>query len=311
MMNILKFTLMAVAAITIAACGAPAGNAPAGNANANANANAAKPTAAAPTTDALMAIEKTGWDAWKNRDGNAIGAITSDRYVGFAATGRQDKAASMKSISAQNCKINSYSFSDEQMNMIGADVAVLTFRAAQDYTCDGKKGPADVWASSVYIREGDKWNSLVYVENPVIDPKKPVANVAKKGEAKTEEAKPDALADTLLAIEKTGWEAWKVRDAKGVESVMGKDFMYVSGNGRRDRAASLKGWSDPKCEGLGYTLFDAKAIQLAPDVALITYRADSTGKCDGIAIPPTLWVASFDVKEGDAWKNAFYTDVNR
>jgi hypothetical protein len=43
----------------------------------------------------------------------------------------------------------------------------------------------------------------------------------------------------------------------------------------------------------------------------VTYKADVKGKCDGKAVAPTLWVASFDIKEGDEWKNAFYTDINR
>ena len=53
------------------------------------------------------------------------------------------------------------------------------------------------------------------------------------------------------------------------------------------------------------------SVSLAPDVSLVTYKADVKGTCDGAPVPPAVWVASFDVKEGDAWKNAFYTDVAR
>ena len=308
------FAVALMAAIAFAACTPPADNRPAANANvantANANANAARSVAAAPTKDALYALEKTGWEAWKNRDTKPLDDLISDKYVGFAASGRTDKAASIKSMGTTNCKINSYSWSDEQMNMIGADVAVLTFKADQDYICDGKKGPTPTWSASVYVREGDKWRNQFYVENPVVDPKA-APPPAKKGETASPETKPDALTDTLMAVEKQGWEAWKTRDVKGVESVMAKDFVYFSGTGRRDRAASIKGWSEPKCEGLGYTFLEPKAVQLAPDVALVTYKANATGKCDGVAVAPTLWVASFDIKEDGAWKNVFYTDVAR
>jgi ketosteroid isomerase-like protein len=209
-----------------------------------------------------------------------------------------------------NCTINSYSWSDEQMNMIGNDVAVLTFRADQDYTCDGKKGPTPTWSASVYVREGDKWRNQFYLENPVVDPKAPPPP-AKKGETAAAPSTPDALTEALMAVEKAAWEAWKVRDAKGVEGAMAKDFMYVSGTGRRDRAASLKNWSEPKCEGLGYTFLEPKSVQLSPDVALVTYKANATGKCDGVAITPTMWVASYSVKQDGVWKNAFYTDIAR
>ena len=60
--------LFALAAISFAACGAPATNAPANaNANSNSNANAAKPVAAAPTADALFALDKQANEAYANQ----------------------------------------------------------------------------------------------------------------------------------------------------------------------------------------------------------------------------------------------------
>ena len=202
--------------------------------------------------------------------------------------GRQDKAGMMKAFGEAKCEIKSYSMSDDTMRMIGPDVAVLTFKGTQDGTCDGTKVPAAVWSSSVYVREGEKWKSLLYLENEVVDPM-----------------------EALMSVEKAGWDAWVKRDAKGVESVMGKDFVYLSGMGPLDRAAALKNWSEPKCEGLEYTFSDPKAVSLTADVALVTYKADAKGKCDGKPVTPSVWVASFDMKEGDVWKNAFYTDIPR
>lgn len=318
MKRYILITMALAAAAFLAACGAPADNKPAAN-NANAantNANAAvKPVAAAPTKDALIAIEKAGWEAWKTRDPKWNQEYLSDKAIGFSpSTGRQDKAAMIKSFGEAKCEIKSYSFSDEQMSMLGPDVAVLTFKGTQDGTCDGKKVPAEVWASSVYVREGDKWKSFLYVENPVTDPKatpKYAAAPVQKDDPKAAEAKPDALTETLLAIETKAWEAWKQRDKAAIEGVMAKDFMYVSGMGRMARADAVKQWGDQKCEGLDYKFSDAKGVQVTADVALVTYKADVKGKCDGKPVAPFLWVASFDTKEGDAWKNAFYTDVNR
>jgi hypothetical protein len=315
-MNKLKSLAIAiVAVVAFSACTPPAENRPAANTNAantsNSNANAAKPVAAAPTKDALYALEKTGWEAWKDRKADGLEELISDKYVGFSSKdGRIDKAANIKGMTTPDCKVNSYSWSDEQMNMIGSDVAVLTFKAEQDYACDGKKGPSPVWSSSVYVREGDKWRNQLYVENTVVDPKASPPP-AKTGEPAAAPSTPDALTEALMSVEKSAWEAWKLRDAKGVEAAMAKEFINLSGTGRRDRAASLKNWSEPKCEGLGYTFLEPKAVQLAPDVALVTYKANATGKCDGVAITPTMWVASYSIKEDGTWKNAFYTDVAR
>ncbi|MEO6655844.1 MAG: nuclear transport factor 2 family protein [Pyrinomonadaceae bacterium] len=318
-----RITLLAsalAASAFLAACGAPAGNAPvatnANSTNTNTNTNTAKPVAAAPTKEALMTLEKGGWEAWKNRDTKWSEENYSAKGVGFGKDGRQDKAAMIKAMTEAKCDIKSYSLSDDQMTMLGADVAVLTFKGTQDGTCDGKKVPAAVWASSVYVRESDKWKALLYVENPVVDPAAPPAKAtapvpAKKDAAKPTDAKPDSLSDSLMAIETKAWEAWKQRDKAGVEAVMTKDFFYVSGLGRKDRAGAIALWAESKCTGLDYKFSDPMGMSITPDVSLVTYRADTKGTCDGKPVPPHLWVASFDMKEGDAWKNAFYTDVNQ
>lgn len=307
--------IVATFAAISAACGSPASNTSenitnASNTAAASNANAAKPAAATPSKDAIMALEKSGWEAWKNRDSKPAEELLSDKYVGFGATGRMDKAASAKSMSTPNCKINSYSWSDEQMRMIGSDVAVLTFKADQDYTCDGKKGDTPTWSASVYVREGDKWKNVFYAETKVV-PANAQPPKARTGETKAPETKPDDLTTAMMSVETKGWDAWKNRDVKGVEDVMAKDFMYFSGKGRLERADAIKGWSEPKCTGLGYSFAEPRAVQLSKDAALVTYKANAQGTCDGIAVAPTLWVASFDVKEGDSWKNAFYMDLPR
>ena len=315
MITIQRLLIITLACASLTACRpttgdtAPTGARNTSNANTTANANTAKPAAAAPTKEALLAIEKQGWDAWKARDATSMGALLSDRYMGFGPAGRVDKAGSLKTLE-QKCEIKSYSFSDEQMHPIGNDVAVLSFRAAQDYTCDGKKGPADVWSSAIYAREGDTWKAVYYSETPALDPKAPTPKAATAITAQPD-AKYDDLTTALMAVEKAAWDAWKNRDVKGVEAVMAKDFWTVSDSGRRDKAAAIKAWSEPKCEGIEYTFGEPKATSLTKDVALVTYKADVKGSCDGRTLPPTVWVASLSIKEGETWKNAFYTDMNR
>jgi hypothetical protein len=316
MKRISFMTLTVVAAALLAACGAPANNKPAAN-NANAsnaaNANTAKPVAAAPTKEALMTLEKAGWEAWKNRDAKWTVDNASDKYVGFGATGRMDKAASIKTYTEQKCEIKSYSLSDDQMQMVGPDVAVLTFKGAQDAVCDGKKSPANVNSASIYVREGDKWKAAFYAETPVVDPKAPPkpAAPAKKDEAKKEEAKPDAATDAVLAVEKKIWEAWKAKDPKALEGVLAKDFMFTGGPGRRDRAAIIKEWAtENKCEVKSYWLSDAASVSLAKDVTMLTYKGGGEGSCEGQPIM-TEWYVSVYSKEGDVWRESFGMGVSQ
>ena len=319
-MNKFRFLfLTAVATFATMACQPPAANTNTGNSNAavnaNTNANSAKPTAAAPSKETLMAMEKQAWEAWKNVDSKFFQDFLSERWVSFGPGGREDKAANIKRLTDAKCEVKSYSMSDDQLHMLGNDVAVLSFKAKQDATCAGTKVPAEVWVSSAYVREGDKWKALTYVENAVVDPNAAPAKapaVAPASPAKTDGGtSQDALTQAIMAVETKAWDSWKNRDAKAMDALMTSNFTYVAGSGRYDRAGSLKTWSEPKCEGNAYTFSDAKVISVTPDVALATYKADVKGSCDGRPNPPAVWVASFNMKEGDTWKNAFYTDMPR
>ena len=309
-------TLTLAFAAFFAACGAPADNKPAANTNANAaNANAAaKPAAAPPTKEALMTLEKGGWEAWKNRDAKWTVENASDKFVGLGTSGRTDKAAQVKSYTEQKCEVKSYSLSDEKMHMVGPDVAILTFKGAQDATCDGKKSPANVNASSIYVREGDKWKSAFYAETAALDPKAPPAKPAapaKKDEAKKEEAKPDAATEAVLAIEKKLWEAWKNKDGKALEELVTKDFTYSGSRGPTDRAATITEWTtNNKCEIKSFTLSDAMSVSLAKDVTLLTFKGGADGTCEGQPVP-TEWYVGVYTKEGEAWKAAFGMGISQ
>ncbi len=45
--------------------------------------------------------------------------------------------------------------------------AILTYKAMQDGTCDGKTLHASVWATSIYVKRGGKWVSNFHQETPV------------------------------------------------------------------------------------------------------------------------------------------------
>ena len=310
MKRITVISMTLAAAAIFAACGAPAGNnSPAGNnANAgNSNANTAKPVAAAPTKEALMTIEKAGWEAWKTRDAKWTEDNYWDKGFNLGGTGRTDKATMIKMTATQKCDIKSYTLSDDKMQMAGPDVALLTYKAAQDATCDGKKSPANVWSAAVYVREGEKWKAAFYAEAPVVDPKaapaKPAAAApAKKDEAKPADAKSDPATDALLAVETKAWEAWKNKDAKGLDDFAGKDMVSLDASaGWTPRDVTLKRWADPTCNIKTVKLTDAASVAYNSDYAMLTLKATVDGKCGTESVTPE-WDATVYGKEGGAWK---------
>src|SRR5688500_7054772 len=109
-MKRLKYLALAVvAAFAFTAC-EPAANTTASNAGApkNANANAtgnsnAGSAAAAPTRDALMTLERSAYDAWKNKNAAFWDPFLTANFVGFGAAGKLDKAAAIKEYSGAEC----------------------------------------------------------------------------------------------------------------------------------------------------------------------------------------------------------------
>src|ERR1700682_5457497 len=104
MKKITRFILLAAASTFFAACGGPAANTGANNANTSTT----KPVAAAPTANALMALDKQANEAYVKGDSKFFEGMLSDKFVILAGGGRRmDKAATVKMIASVKCHIKS------------------------------------------------------------------------------------------------------------------------------------------------------------------------------------------------------------
>jgi len=302
-MNKLKYlVLTAVAAAVFTACGAPAGNAPANNAN---SANTAKTVAAAPSKEDLIARETQAWNSWKAKNGKYFEDYLTDNAIGMGKGGRVDKAAIVKRISDPTCDVNNFSFSDEQMTPLGADAALLTYKATQDAKCGGKVLPAGVWAATFLVRSGDKWKAAFHAEAAIVDPK---AATAKKAEKK-DVAEADAVetgSDGILTIEKEVWEAWKDHDGQRIDELTTKEISFINifGTHFATKADALKDWTSPGCDVKSVSISDARGTTLSPDVRFLTFMGRADGTCFGQKVGP-IWGTSVYIKEGETWKWTF------
>jgi hypothetical protein len=181
--------------------------------NSNSNSNAAS-TAAAPTKEALVELERSAYDAWKNKDAKFWDTFLAANFVGFGSTGKLDKASASKEYAGADCEVKSSTISDEQMRPLGPDAALLTYKLAQDATCGGQKLPANAWAAGVYVREGGQWKGAFHAEMPIRDPNAAPATApaaaakpAATNAAASTAANPNT--DALAALERKAWDAWK------------------------------------------------------------------------------------------------------
>jgi len=76
---------------------------------------------AAPTKDALVTLEKSGYQAWKSKDAMFWDTFLSDKFVGYCSSGKLDKASAIQEFRGLGCEIKSYDLSNERMKPLGND----------------------------------------------------------------------------------------------------------------------------------------------------------------------------------------------
>ena len=110
----------------------------------------------------LVDLETRSWEAWKARDGDYFEWFLSDDHVEIGVAGVADKRAVVATVRSTACVVRDYTVSDFHAQLLGPDVAVLTYHAAQDTRCGGVAVPSPVWVSSLYVRRDGRWVNAVY-----------------------------------------------------------------------------------------------------------------------------------------------------
>ena len=306
-----KITLLILTIFTafiFAACGAPSGNAPANNAN-GAN-TTSKTVAAAPTKEALMATENKAWASWKAKDGKYFEDYLTDNVIAISGTGRIDKATIVKRHIDPTCEVKAFSLTDEKMTPLGADAALLTYKATQDAQCGGKTMPSPVWAATVLVRSGDKWKAAFHAEAAIVDPKAAASKPTVTGEPSkalpAEDGELDSRIETMIKKEKALWEAWKDHDGKRIEELTTNEISFINifGTFFATKADALRDWTSPGCDVKSVSVTDPSAVIVSPTAAILTFKGGADGTCFGQKVGP-IWGSSVYVKDGNTWKWAF------
>ena len=117
--------------------------------------------------ETLTNLEKQSWEAWKKRDGKFFQEFLSDDHVEVGFTGVTNKATVVAGVASPACVVKSYAVDNFKLTMFDAHTALLTYRAEQDTVCNGNPVPSPVWASSLYVKRGDRWVNAVYQQSQI------------------------------------------------------------------------------------------------------------------------------------------------
>src|ERR1700738_185516 len=106
-----KASSFAITATAALACTASTGNALANNTNPYSSTE--KAAAAVLNKDAIVALEKSAFEAWKSKNASFWDSFLSEKFVGWGASGRLDKVSATKEYTGADCEIKSYSLSQD------------------------------------------------------------------------------------------------------------------------------------------------------------------------------------------------------
>ena len=115
----------------------------------------------------IIALEKAGWEAWKNKDGSWTRDNVTEEFLLVNSEGVSNKTQVIKS-TASDCEVKSYSLDNFKFVTLDKDSVLMTYTAMQDGVCSGKTIPAKVRASVVYVKRGGKWLEALYMETPTV-----------------------------------------------------------------------------------------------------------------------------------------------
>ena len=114
----------------------------------------------------IIALEKSGWNAWKNKDAGWFKANTTEEFLSINSDGISNKAQVVKSTPI-DCNVNSFSLDNFRFVILNEHVVLLTYTAIQEGECGGKKITSKIRASVNYVNRNGKWLEAFYMETPV------------------------------------------------------------------------------------------------------------------------------------------------
>ncbi|MBS1841285.1 MAG: nuclear transport factor 2 family protein, partial [Acidobacteria bacterium] len=289
-------SFLGLAALVLVGCGTPEKST-----DANTSAGVIKRADAAPTLDALLALEKQATADYLTSDSKSIEGMLNDKF-GMREAGRQmDKAAILKLIAGNKCIVKTWALEDPLMARIDADAYVLSYRGTFDGSCTAPNGkpemiPSPIRGATVWIRAGDKWLAAFHGQDTILDPKNPppptkaaAARESKKDHGSEANAKAAADRDTaaMMAVEKTAWEAWMAKDARKLDELTTADlsFQNIFGEYFANKADTLKNWTSAYCDIKSVGVTDGVGTLLSPTIGILNRTGTAEGSCNGQKLP--------------------------
>ena len=116
----------------------------------------------------LLALERSYWDALKDRDTRTIGRLTAEdsTVTGASGVGGVDPRSIVKMIESAPYKITDYRIDPQstRVNRLCDDAVAISYAVHEDLEVDGKPVKLDAFDSSVWQRTDNGWTCVLHTE---------------------------------------------------------------------------------------------------------------------------------------------------
>lgn len=296
--------ILGVALLLTIGCG---GN----DANAGRNADIArkleKIAAESPTRSSLSALQMSALDARKNRDKAFWRQYLDEAFVSFRNGVRRDRLSELAEIDEDKCEYESHRLSGETLVPIGNDAVMLTAKADIQGVCGGDPAASPVTIATLYVRSGDKWRAAYHAQAAAFS----VPATAKPRDGKRPEppptvSSPAPLEAALAELERRVRNAVKTRSASDLQTAFTEDVTRVDRSGAVTigKSAVVDGLTSAGCKVARSEISGVQASPISSAVAILTYKANIEGTCDGKPLGP-VWGTSVMQKVAGEWRIAY------
>jgi Domain of unknown function (DUF4440) len=125
-------------------------------------AKAAKSDKSASKEATITDLEKSAWEAYKNKQTDAFKKLLSKDYCGVYAEGIKTLDAEVTDMAKTD--LRDYSFADTKVVFPKGGIALITYKVTQHSTSGGQDVSGTYNASSVWVKEGGQWLGVLHTE---------------------------------------------------------------------------------------------------------------------------------------------------
>jgi hypothetical protein len=111
---------------------------------------------------AITDLEKSAWEAYKNKQADAFKKLLSKDYCAVYADGIKTLDTEVADMAKTD--LRDYSFADMKVVFPSADIAVITYKVTQQATSAGQDVSGAYNSAGVWMKRGGKWLGVFHTE---------------------------------------------------------------------------------------------------------------------------------------------------